>query len=127
MKTITRGILALMVALLLGAPPVHADRHGHFRHGGHVGFGVYIGPDWWGPNWWGPGWGPYPYYPYYSPPPVVVQPPPEIYVQPEPRQEQPPQYWYYCPEPEGYYPYVKKCPRGWLKVVPPENPPDGEE
>ena len=28
------------------------------------------------------------------------------------------QYWYYCQNPEGYYPYVKQCPGGWLQVVP---------
>jgi hypothetical protein len=27
-------------------------------------------------------------------------------------------YWYYCRNPEGYYPYVRKCPGGWLKVPP---------
>jgi len=27
-------------------------------------------------------------------------------------------YWYYCRKPEGYYPHVKKCPDGWMKVVP---------
>jgi hypothetical protein len=27
-------------------------------------------------------------------------------------------YWHYCRNPEGYYPYVKKCPEGWLQVAP---------
>jgi len=27
-------------------------------------------------------------------------------------------YWHYCRNPEGYYPYVKKCPDGWLPVAP---------
>ena len=27
-------------------------------------------------------------------------------------------YWYYCTDPEGYHPYVKDCPQGWLQVVP---------
>jgi len=27
-------------------------------------------------------------------------------------------YWHYCSNPEGYYPYVKKCPDGWLPVAP---------
>lgn len=26
-------------------------------------------------------------------------------------------YWYYCKNPSGYYPYVKQCPSGWMKVV----------
>jgi hypothetical protein len=28
---------------------------------------------------------------------------------------------------KGYYPYMKKCPKGWMKVVPSPEPPDGEE
>ncbi len=31
---------------------------------------------------------------------------------------QQPSYWYYCTDPEGYYPYVDECPRGWMQVVP---------
>ena len=27
-------------------------------------------------------------------------------------------YWYYCTDPEGYHPYVKSCPQGWMQVVP---------
>jgi hypothetical protein len=27
-------------------------------------------------------------------------------------------YWYYCPDAKAYYPYVKECPKGWMKVVP---------
>jgi len=27
-------------------------------------------------------------------------------------------YWYYCRKPEGYYPHVKKCTDGWMRVVP---------
>ena len=27
-------------------------------------------------------------------------------------------YWHYCRNPKGYYPYVKKCPDGWLPVAP---------
>jgi hypothetical protein len=90
---------------------------------------------------WGPGWGPvvglglglglwelsrpyyYPYGSYYYPPPVIVQQQPsDVYIQqapqpaPAPVQEQ--SYWYYCPDAQGYYPYVKQCPKGWLKVVP---------
>jgi hypothetical protein len=62
------------------------------------------------------------YYPYYQIPIVVQQPPQEIYVQPAP--QQPAQsYWYYCQETQGYYPYVKRCPGGWMKVVPSPPPP----
>lgn len=27
-------------------------------------------------------------------------------------------YWYYCRKPEGYYPHIKKCPDGWMQVIP---------
>jgi len=95
-------------------------------------------PGWWGyPGWWGPRfyWGgpvvgfPYPYaypypYPYYVPPPVVTQEPP-VYSEPEQQQSD---YWYYCQNPQGYYPYIKSCPGGWMKVVPNVTPPHpGEE
>ncbi|HEB81219.1 MAG TPA: hypothetical protein ENI71_05030 [Chromatiales bacterium] len=73
-----------------------------------------------GPAWgWGPWWAPPPLY--YPPPPVIVTPPPQItYIAPErPR----PYYWYYCESSKTYYPYVKKCPGGWMKVVP--HPPRG--
>jgi hypothetical protein len=29
-------------------------------------------------------------------------------------------YWHFCRNPEGYYPYVKECPGGWMKVAPPK-------
>ncbi len=113
--------LAAMALILMSSLPVLA--HGHFRGN------VWIGPVW-GPGWWGPV---YPY-PYYAPPPVVVQQAPETYVQqaPETYVQQSPQseeqsYWYYCGNPQGYYPYVKQCPNGWTRVVPSPAPPDREE
>lgn len=65
-----------------------------------------------------------PWYPpgYYAPPPVIVQQQPPVYVQPEQQEDN---YWYYCRNPEGYYPYVRNCENGWMKVVPdatPSNP-----
>lgn len=118
--------LALAVAVLLLAHA--APGEAHFRGG------VWIGPVW-GPGWWGPSY-PYPYYgsPYpYAAPPVIIRQEPQEYIQqqapaPQPRQEQ---YWYYCPDPQGYYPGVKACPKGWLKVVPspgtPTAPPGTKE
>jgi len=121
-----KGIILTFAASMLvlaTAFPAHArDGHRGGHGGGHGGFvlrgGVWIGPPWWGGPWW---WGPpyYPYYPYYSYPPSYEEETP-VYVQP-PAQGQPQEgdyYWYYCTNPQGYYPYVKKCPNGWLKVVP---------
>jgi hypothetical protein len=98
-------LTALFVIILLTPLAGYADgSHGHFRGG------FWIGPG------WGPGWGPYPYY---SPPPVIIERPRvEYYMQQLPEQYEEPAYWYYCRKPEGYYPYVKQCPDGWMKVVP---------
>jgi hypothetical protein len=129
MKNIIRILMVLIMAVLTAnAVPAYADRGGHWggRGGGHIGF--YVGPGWgwgWGPGWWGYPY--YPYYPYYQSPPVVVQPQPEVYVQQPAPQAESQSYWYFCQDPKGYYPYVKKCPKGWMKVVPPANGPEGEE
>lgn len=116
MRRIVRIVLALLIVAMASAQPALADRGGRGGHGhgggGRVGVGVFLGPGF----WW-----PYPYYPYYPyyPPPVVVERPTEFYVQPEPQTEAT-RYWYYCKDPAGYYPTVKSCPNGWMKVVPPE-------
>jgi hypothetical protein len=132
MKKVT-GFAVLLVVVLLLAAPLPSDAGGsRVYFGVNVGAGPgYWGPGYWGPRYWGPGvwwgfpawgWGrPYPYPYYYSAPPVIVQQPP-AYVQPAPPPEEP-QYWYYCQSPQGYYPYVKQCPNGWMKVVPPAAPP----
>jgi hypothetical protein len=128
--------LAIMTLVLGNALSGYAARGGHGGHGGgwnggwhggHGGIGFSIGPGW-GPWWWGYPYYPYyyPYYPYYPTPPVAAPQEPEVYVQPESRQEEP-GYWYFCKDPEGYYPYVKKCPKGWLRVVPSQPPGDEEE
>jgi hypothetical protein len=137
--------LAFMLLLMTKALPAHAERGGysanhggrggyrgysnhgghHGGHGGgHLGIGIYLGPGWWGPGWRAPfPYAPYyPYYPYYPAPIIVQQPSAEIYVQQAPQAEEA-YYWYYCRESQGYYPDVDRCPGGWLKVVPPENPP----
>ena len=117
MKTITRIIFVFLALLLVGSLLVtNADaRGGRGGHGGNVGIGLWLGPGWW-PGWGWPGYYPSYYYPYYQEPPIVIQQP-EVYVQPAP-QEQSPTYWYFCKESQGYYPYVKQCPGGWMKVVP---------
>lgn len=125
MKKLICIVLTLVVVIMANSLPAYAARGGHFGHGGgHVG--VFIGPGFGGAGWWG-SYPYYPYYPYYAAPPVIIQQPQsDMYVQPAPQAEET-QYWYFCPDPQGYYPNVKKCPKGWMKVVPPANPPAGEE
>ncbi|MGO9014383.1 MAG: hypothetical protein ACLQF0_05335 [Dissulfurispiraceae bacterium] len=126
MKKIFVVIFVVFALLLASALPGQAWDRGHW--GGGWRGGVWIGPGWgWDPWLWGPPY--YPYYggynPYYAAPPVVVQQQPQQYVQPAPQQEEQ-SYWYFCGNPQGYYPYVKKCPGGWMKVAPPSTPPDYE-
>lgn len=140
MKKTVYLIIVVVIALLFSSVPVQAvghDGHGGGHGGGHDGhfsFGgsVWLGPGWgWGPWWWGPSYYPYyPYYPYYyGEPPVVIEQQPQTYDEPAPQQQQAEDqyYWYFCPESKNYYPYVKKCPKGWLKVVPPPAPSDYKE
>jgi hypothetical protein len=115
MKKFVWTALAAAGLLVAFSLPAHAWHGGHFR----------------GSIWIGPGWGPV--YPYWYPgPPVVVERPviipeqPPVYVEPAPSREEE-SYWYYCPDKQGYYPYVKKCPKGWLKVVPAPAPPDADQ
>jgi hypothetical protein len=117
MKTLARIIFAAMVVLLLGSMPGTAAHARHSGHGPRVGVGIWLGPGW-GPGWRGPNYYPsyYQYYP--AEPPIVIQQQPEVYVQPSPETEKQQIYWYYCKDPQGYYPYVKRCPNGWMKVVP---------
>jgi len=93
---------------------------GNNGHGNSYNFGLSIGPGWggWGPGWWGPP--AYPYYPYYSSPPVVIGQQPQVYAQ---QNQQESGYWFYCQNPQGYYPYINSCPGGWMKVVPDTVPP----
>jgi len=136
---------AAAMVLLMSAGTATADRHsrggfhghgfrGHdfdgrgFHHGGgryvrggggarfYFGIGPYLSP--FGYPYAYPYGYPYSYPPYYYSPPVVVTPPPTTYIQPEQQQPQAQSYWYYCTSPKGYYPYVKDCPPGWMKVVP---------
>ncbi len=112
-------LLILPAVLSAGAVSCYAGGHGH--HDGHFSGSIWIGPGW-GAAWPGPYYPPY--YPY-SVPRAAVQPLYEENVRaPAPEEED---YWYYCRQPEGYYPYIKKCPGGWMKVVPPPEAPEGEE
>ncbi|WP_305073452.1 hypothetical protein [Propionivibrio sp.] len=107
--------LSVAMVFLLGIGAIGdalADRV-HYRS--RVGVGVVIGP-YWGP-WYYP---PHPYYyPPYYPPVVIEQPAPPVYIEQQPMETATPSgYWYYCQSPEGYYPDVRECPGGWLKVLP---------
>ena len=114
--------------------------HGHHHHGGGWGgFGLGLGMGMIGYGIGSMGRAPYyaPFYGYppvgyganygyplnYGYPPVVSAPSaPPIYIQQEVVQVQPQtqgeNYWHYCRKPDGYYPYVKNCPGGWLQVAP---------
>lgn len=115
-----RLFLALLTLATLAVSGV-ADAHprgGRYygRYHGHPRFGFYFGA----PLYTRPFY-PYPYYPYYPPEIVTIPVEPPVYIEREaPRSDQSlsPGYWYYCTDPEGYYPYVKECPSGWLQVNP---------
>ncbi|RXZ38962.1 hypothetical protein D9O50_00075 [Oxalobacteraceae bacterium CAVE-383] len=105
-------LLSLVLGLLAIGAAGTASARGHF-HGG-----IYIGGPVWGPGW-GPGYYPPSYY--YPPAPVYVTPvqpaAPPVYVE-----QSKDDYWYYCAQPKAYYPYVKECPQGWMRVVPGDGP-----
>jgi hypothetical protein len=101
-------LIAILVLVGAGVSPASAGIRGD----------IWIGPIW-GP-WWGPSVNPYPYY---ASPPVVLQQQPPTYEEQAPQQEVQQSYWYFCASSKTYYPYVKECPGGWLKVVPTPTPP----
>ncbi len=102
-------VSAVFSLLAMSAMPAQAHGHGH----GHFAGSIWLGPGWWGP----------PAYSYYSP--VVVER--QGISDAVQLQEEQPYYWYFCPDAKNYYPYVKKCPKGWLKVVPPPATSDYKE
>ena len=111
----TRAILTLSAALLGAAATAPAFA---WHHGG-VRFGVFVGAPFY--PWYYP---PYYYPPYYSPV-VTVPAGPTTYVEKGAAQPAPSQgssYWYYCEASKTYYPYVKECPAGWMRVVPQATP-----
>ncbi len=114
--------IVLLIVAMLAVTSLSADAR--YRHGG----GIWIGAPIWGAPY------PYPYgYPYGYPPPyyynnspvVVIQKQPETYIQKVPSAAPEQTYWYYCPSLQGYYPAIKECPKGWIRVVPTE-PADAE-
>ena len=95
MKSLTKSIIAILLAAASGAALAHSRVH----------FGVHVGP------YWGPWWVmPPPIY--YSQPIVVEREAPIIIDQ----TVAPIDYWYFCRPANAYYPYVKDCPAPWEKV-----------
>ncbi|MEW6259966.1 MAG: hypothetical protein AB1547_08665 [Thermodesulfobacteriota bacterium] len=115
MKKSSKLWMVLLFLMTVGTGSALADPycHHHHRHHHRCWFRPWIVID------------PWPRY-YYNPPaPVIVHTvprysPPEVYIQQAPPPEQ--GYWYYCENARAYYPYVKECPGGWMKVVPQTNP-----
>lgn len=121
----------ILFALALNDSVWARGGHGHRHH--HLNFGINVGgyyPGFYGSGFYGPGFYGYRSYgypdpffnrPFYNYPQTVIVPvTPPVYIQQEqPRStQQQTNYWHYCRNPEGYYPYVKNCPDGWLQVAP---------
>jgi hypothetical protein len=106
--------IALVSALIALGALASAPAPAHPVHGRVA---VFVG----GPLWY-PYYYPYPYYPYpypYYPVPIASPTPPTRYIeQGQEGADDAQDYWYYCTESKTYYPYVKECPGGWLRVVP---------
>jgi hypothetical protein len=119
MKLLRALLIWVVFALgVIASGSVFAQHH----HGGHVRFGVYVGPGYWYPPLY---YGYPPYYygysPYYYPPVVAAPGAAPNYVEQgsaQPAPARPQGYWYYCSESKAYYPYVKECPSGWQQVAP---------
>jgi hypothetical protein len=121
MKATKLVFTGLLVAILVFVPVI-ADAHWGFGGGAILGFGlglftgftfaprpVYVAP----PVYYAPP--PPAAYPSYVPAPVPPGPAASGYQ---------PYYWYYCQNPQGYYPYIKSCPGGWMTVIPNVTPPN---
>ncbi|RFC36306.1 MAG: hypothetical protein DID90_2727553902 [Candidatus Nitrotoga sp. LAW] len=143
-QIIIRLLLVFFSIFLVGiSASQSAFGHGGPWYGGGWGgggrVGIYLGA----PIGFNFGFSPYSYYraPYYGSPysyspapvyyPSVQQPPQVIYTErrvgsPLSSQESSTNsvqnvqnsWWYYCTSSNAYYPYIKKCPGGWLRVVP---------
>lgn len=102
--------IAMLAALALGmgiATQALADGRHHHRHS-HVG--VVIGVPLVSPWYVAPR--------YYYQPVVTVPAGPPTYIERGSGPGSDDGYWYYCPGPQTYYPYVRSCPEGWMRVVP---------
>ena len=151
-KTFVVAALFGLTLGAITAPASARGSHGH--HGPRVSVGIHGGPGWWGPGWgpgwgagpgwgtrwawgagwgpgwgagWGPGWGPGVWGPSWvvaSPPVVVMQSEPRVFVERDtpqtaaPADAAPMQWWYWCGSTRAYYPYVSTCSEGWQRFPP---------
>lgn len=119
-----------LFALMANDSVLARDGHGHSHLNLGINLGGYFAPGFYGYGGYsrygygfdvyGYGYPSY-YLPYYVYPPTVMMPlTPHVYTQQQQPQPVQPQnnYWHYCQNPDGYYPYVKSCPGGWLQVAP---------
>ena len=102
-KMIFIGLLVVFLAFM----PVVAEAHWGWGGGAILGFGLGLFTGFAIAPW-----------PVYVAPPVYYAPPPPVAYPYYGAQQQRPYYWYYCQNPQGYYPYIKSCPGGWMTVVP---------
>ena len=116
----TLSLLLILLGAILNGMAWGHGRGGYDRYHSHPGFSFYYGPSYARPFY------PYPYIPYYPPAIVTVPVSPPIYIERSGARQAPnyqSNYWYYCDNPQGYYPYIKECPAGWIQVPPvPQSP-----
>ncbi len=116
--TMKRVLILLILAVASGSA-VAGGWHGHGHSRVVVGFNFGYPVGWYAPWYYAPP-------AYYYPPAVYAPPTPTTYVErsdvAEEAPAQPPATWYFCREANGYYPYVKQCPGGWMRV--PAQPPN---
>ncbi|SER71396.1 hypothetical protein SAMN05421690_10587 [Nitrosomonas sp. Nm51] len=116
--------IPLLGILMYSQAAAHGGRIDRFNFGIHFGYPGYLGYGYYDPYFY-PSLYSYPPVVVPMTPPVIVQSTPPVYIQqheqPTPGHSQT-NYWYYCQDPDGYYPYVKQCPGGWLRVNP--HPPE---
>ena len=95
-----------------GGKSSHSGKHGfhhnhhHDSHGSH-GSGVFFGSYWAFPAFWYAEAGPY-----------YLPREPVYYIERSEEELRSSSVWYYCESEAAYYPYVTKCPAGWVEVEP---------
>ncbi len=122
MKKLSLLSIITLMTLMASHPVLAHGRFDHFSFGINSGYpGFYGGYGFYDPFFYPPFYGAPPVVVPMAPPVIVPPPPPPVYIQQQetPATVQPQTHdWYYCASPEGYYPYVKQCPGGWMRVAP---------